>query len=133
MRQEHSGYERTDASPGGTFRAGLWILGVMVATALGLVPVYRLLARLESASQPKALEVVKSEISEPAVIFPKLVESEPRVLAEFRAQEESLLTSYAWVEKDAGRVRIPIEEAMRIVAARGLPKFETATSPGGVR
>jgi hypothetical protein len=130
MRHERDGYERTDANARGTFQAGLWILGIMVVTALLLVPMYRLLARLENASQPPAAEVVKSDLSEPVQSFPKLVESEPRVLAAFRAQEDSLLTTYAWVEKDKGRVRIPIEEAMRLVAERGLPKFD-APAPAG--
>jgi hypothetical protein len=133
MRHEHGGYERTDANARGTFQAGLWILGIMVVTALLLVPMYRLLARLENASQPPATEVVKSELSEPVQSFPKLVESEPRVLAAFRAQEETLLTTYAWVEKDKGKVRIPIEEAMRIVAKRGLPKFDAPLPAGAAK
>jgi hypothetical protein len=120
----HGGYERTDANARGTFQAGLWILGIMVVTAFLLVPAFGLLARMENAAQPPAAEVVKSEVSEPVKSFPKLVESEPRVLAEFRAQERALLTTYAWVEKDKGKVRIPIDVAMRIVAERGLPKFD---------
>ena len=124
MRHESGGYERTDAKAGATFRAGLYILGVMFLTALVLVPMYRLLGRVETAAQPPAMEVVKSEMSEPVASFPKLVESEPRALAAYRAQEDALLTSYAWVEKDKGIARIPIDEAIRIVAERGLPKFE---------
>ena len=89
MRHEQDGYERTDANTRGTFQAGLWILGIMVVTAALVVPMFRLLARLENASQPPAAEVVKSELSEPVQSFPKLVESEPRVLAAFRAQEET--------------------------------------------
>jgi hypothetical protein len=139
MQHEHDpngGYERTDANTRGTFQAGFWILGIMVVTAFLLVPMFRLLARMENAAQPPAAEVVKSELSEPVKSFPRLVESEPRVLAEFRAQEDALLTSYAWVEKDKGKVRIPIDEAMRIVAERGLPKFEApaaaaAPAPAG--
>jgi hypothetical protein len=140
MRHEPGGYERTDAKAGATFRAGLYILGVMFVTALALVPMYRLLARVETAAQPPAMEVVKSEMSEPVASFPKLVESEPRALAAFRAQEDALLTSYGWVEKDKGIARIPIDDAIRIVAERGLPKFEAkaeaAPSParvGGAR
>jgi hypothetical protein len=120
------GYERTDANVGSVFKAGLWVLGVMIVTALLLVPGYRLLGRMEDAAQPPPAEVVKSDVSEPARSFPRLVESEPRVLAEFRAQEEALLTTYAWVEKDKDKVRIPIDEAMRIVAERGLPSFDAA-------
>jgi topoisomerase IA-like protein len=32
-----------------------------------------------------------------------------------------VLESYGWVDKDKGVVRIPIEEAMRLIAERGLP------------
>jgi hypothetical protein len=132
MSHEPGGYEKTDARAGATFRAGLYILATMVVTALLVVPFYRLLARVETAAQPPAAEVVKSAVSEPVASFPRLVESEPRVLAEFRAQEDALLTSYGWVEKDRGIARIPIDEAMKIVAARGLPKFQaTAESPAG--
>ena len=42
-------------------------------------------------------------------------------LAAFRAQEAAILTTYAWVDKEHGIVRIPVEDAMRLVAERGLP------------
>src|SRR5262249_35443789 len=128
-QDERTGYERSDADAGGSYRAGIAILAAMVLTAIGLVPVYRLLARHETKSQPPPAEVVKTDMSEPAQSFPKLVTSEPQALAEFRAQEAALLTSYGWVEKDKGLARIPIEEAMRIVGEHGLPKFPPA--PGG--
>ena len=137
MRHDRGGYERTDANAGGAFRAGLYMLAMMFVTALLVVPFYRLLARGETAAQPPAAEVVKSAVSEPAPSFPRLVESEPRVLAGFRAQEDALLTSYGWIEKDKGIARIPIGEAMRIVAERGLPKFEAqaeaSSRAGGAR
>ena len=129
MRHEPGGYEQTDAKAGATFRVGLYILGTMFLTALLVLPLYRLLARAETQAQPPASEVVESASSEALASFPKLVESEPRALAAFRAQEDALLTSYGWVEKDKGLVRIPIDAAMRIVAERGLPKFEPVPQP----
>ena len=36
-----AGYEKTDAHAGDTYRAGLYILGTMVLTALVVVPMYR--------------------------------------------------------------------------------------------
>jgi hypothetical protein len=123
VRHERDGYERTDANAGGALRAGLYVLAMMFVTALLVVPFYRLLRSGEEAAQPPAAEVVESAVSEPVATFPKLVESEPRVLGAFRAQEDALLTSYGWVEKDKGLCRIPIDEAIRIVAERGLPKF----------
>jgi hypothetical protein len=137
-RQGHEGrpgYEKTDAAAWATVRAGLYILAVMFLTALVLVPMYRFLARRETAGQTPAATVLKPEArtSEPA--FPRLVTSEPRVLAELLAQEDALLTSWAWVERDRGIARMPIDEAMKIVAERGLPTFPAPgpTPEGGAR
>jgi hypothetical protein len=126
-----AGYEKRDVLFGPSFRAGLYILASMVLTALVVVPIYRLLVRREAAAQKKPVTELTTDALPPEPSFPRLLESEPRALAEFRAQEEALLTSYAWVEKDRGLVRIPVEEAMGLVASRGaLPTFPEAT-PGG--
>jgi hypothetical protein len=42
-------------------------------------------------------------------------------LEQFQAEQEVLLNSYAWVDKNAGIIRIPIERAMDLIAQRGLP------------
>jgi len=129
-----AGYEKSDAHAGDTYRAGFYILGTMVLTALVVVPMYRFLGRHEARSQRPAATVLRPDAGAPAPAFPKLVASEPPVLAEFRAQEESFLASYGWVEKDKGLARMPIDAAMRIVAERGLPKFpspEPSPSPAG--
>jgi hypothetical protein len=42
-------------------------------------------------------------------------------LAALRAQEDDQLNHYGWIDKKAGIVRIPIERAMELTAARGLP------------
>ena len=125
-QQDHDGpggYEKTDAHAGATVRAGLTILGVMFLTALVLVPMYRFLGRRERAEQKPAATVLKAEPGVVPPAFPRLVTSEPAVLAEFRAQEDAFLAGWGWVEKDKGIARMPIGEAMKIVAARGLPKF----------
>ena len=134
-QQDHrgqGGYEKTDAHAGATVRAGLTILGVMFLTALVLVPMYRFLGRRERAEQKPAATVLKPDAVAPS--FPRLVASEPAVLAEFRAQEDAFLAGWGWVEKDKGIARMPIDEAMKIVAERGLPTFPVpapAAAPGG--
>jgi hypothetical protein len=122
-------YEKTDALFGPTFRAGLYILGVMFLTAAIVVPLYRFFLRGEEASQRPAATVLRDGAKAPEPPGPRLVVSEPLALAEFRAQEDALLTSYGWVEKDRGIARIPIDEAMRIVAERGMPVFPAAEAP----
>ena len=53
---------------------------------------------------------------------------EPRIevapymqLQELRAKEDHILNSYAWVDKDGGKVRVPISQAIDMLAAKGLP------------
>ena len=38
-----------------------------------------------------------------------------------QVEEDTALTTYGWVDRDAGIVRIPIERAMEILVERGLP------------
>jgi hypothetical protein len=39
----------------------------------------------------------------------------------FAKEEEAAVTSYAWVDRSAGVVQIPVDRAIEIVAERGLP------------
>ena len=42
-------------------------------------------------------------------------------LADLHAREDILLDHYTWVDQSKGKVRIPIERAMELIAQRGLP------------
>jgi hypothetical protein len=42
-------------------------------------------------------------------------------VADLHAREDLLLNNYTWVDKGQGKVRIPIELAMQLVAKNGLP------------
>lgn len=44
-------------------------------------------------------------------------------LAAMRAGEEKILFSYEWIDRDAGIVRVPIDEAMDWVAEHGVPAW----------
>src|SRR5262249_11173196 len=66
--------------------------------------------------------------SPPAAQQPQRLPPEPRLqtnpredLRELRAGEDETLTTYGWVDRNNGVVRIPIDEAMKLVVQRGLP------------
>jgi hypothetical protein len=42
-------------------------------------------------------------------------------IADLHAKEDLLLENYSWVDQSQGKVRIPIEQAMGLIAQRGLP------------
>ena len=126
---EAEGSEKTDASAGSTIRAGIYLLGMVFLVAVLVIPLYWLYAHRETKDQARPATVLKA-VPSPG-LFPRLVTNEPRALAEFRAQEDALLSSYGWTEKDRGIARMPIAEAIRIVAERGsLPVFPAPTAAG---
>ena len=42
-------------------------------------------------------------------------------VADLHAREDLLLDNYSWVDRSQGKVRIPIDRAMQIIAQKGLP------------
>jgi hypothetical protein len=52
---------------------------------------------------------------------PRLLVREPANLAEIRAHEHDVLSTYDWVDKAAGVVRIPIDKAKEKLLEQGLP------------
>ena len=52
---------------------------------------------------------------------PRLQTNPREDLGNLRAREDQALTSYGWVDKNAGVVRIPIDRAMQLIVERGLP------------
>ena len=52
---------------------------------------------------------------------PRLQTNPREDLRALRAREDAVLNSYGWVDKTAGVVRIPIDEAIKLTVRRGLP------------
>lgn len=42
-------------------------------------------------------------------------------LTSVRVREDSILTTYGWIDRKSGLVRIPIDRAIEVLAERGLP------------
>lgn len=104
-------FEPNDVSVG-----AIGLLAVGVVVWLGLVP-YLLALGYPQATR----DVLKG---------PTVVPPEPRQqthpaqdLAAFRAAKQERLTSYGWVDRAQGIVHIPIDEAMKRIAERGLPDW----------
>jgi len=52
---------------------------------------------------------------------PNLLTNESGNLHSFRESEDKVLSTYDWVDKDKGVVRIPIDRAKELLLERGLP------------
>ena len=96
---------------------------IVVAAVIHLA-VWGLYRYFEAAARPQAGQVeyplaVQQENRLPPE--PRLQVNPREDLRELRAAEDQILTTYGWVDKNAGTVRIPIEQAMKLTLERGLP------------
>ena len=112
-------YERRDIDLGRLFRLGFAITALV---AIAFVLMWWLFGFLveheaETSGQPHPLARELGRSVPPAPVL----QTNPRDdLLALRAAEQSILDSYAWVDKESGVVRIPIEKAMDLIAERGL-------------
>jgi hypothetical protein len=115
-----STYEHTDAHVGPMIHFGIWLAISAIIVHVGLAGMYWLLIRQSS-------ERVETQRYPLAVDTPPRLPAEPRLqqfprneLYDFRTREDQQLHTYGWVDKNAGTVHIPIEDAMRLMLERGI-------------
>lgn len=113
-------YEKTDVDLGAVTKAGLAIVVVTVVTALALIPVIKTMKSRSERHDPASAPI--------AGFGANRQPPEPRLQREpfgdwrtMKTQQDELLSGYGWVDEAKGVAHIPIEEAMKRVAAQGLP------------
>jgi hypothetical protein len=123
-----SGHEHTDANVWMIVQFAIWLTGtaVVVHVLMWLMFLWFVDAR-EAVTPPEFPLVVGQEQRLPA--GPRLQRFPANEMVEFRQQENSDLTTYGWIDRNAGTVHIPIAEAMRLTVERGLPA-RTQAAPG---
>jgi hypothetical protein len=127
----NGGYERTDIGVRGVlyFLAGLAVFGALAyLAAAGL---YSYLDKRSAAEQapvnplvtnaPTDTRHISKDYPQDAFPNPKLEEDERGQLNGIRLNEEQTLSTYDYIDKNAGTIRIPIDRAMDLIAQRGLP------------
>ena len=114
------GYEERDVRARPIVLAVVGLAAVSVAAFVLMHLLFNLLAVMQSketaAPSPLAGAYGLKEPPEP-----RLQNSPIHDLQELRARDAAALHEYAWVDRDAGVVRIPIERAIAVLAERGLP------------
>ncbi|HEY6369017.1 MAG TPA: hypothetical protein VIX37_00425 [Candidatus Sulfotelmatobacter sp.] len=127
----NGGFERQDISAAGVlyFLLGLLVAGLFVFFFAD--GIYSYLDKRSEAEQapvnplvtnaPSDSRHISKEYPPSAFPNPKLEEDERGQLNGIRLQEEQTLSTYDYLDKNAGTVRIPIDRAMDLIAQRGLP------------
>lgn len=115
-----STYEHTDANVWIIVKFLFWLAVSAVIIHVGLGLVYALLIEqaMETGEQRYPLAAAQGERLPPS---PRLQQFPHNELYQFREGEQGFLQGYGWMNKEAGIVHIPVEDAMRLMVERGLP------------
>jgi hypothetical protein len=97
-----------------------WLAAGTIVVAVAMYGLFRAMQKKEDAADRPLAPAVAASLQrtppEPRLEAMPLV---PR--QKLRAEEDAVLTSYAWVDKPRGFVRIPVDRAMELLVERGLP------------
>ena len=134
----NGGYERSDIGVAGVlyFLLGLFVAGLLIFFLVD--GIYSYLNKRSEAEQspvkplvtnaPADTRLIPKDYPQDAFPNPKLEEDERGQLNGIRLKEEQTLSTYDYIDKNAGTVRIPIDRAMDLIAQRGLPvRAQSAT------
>ena len=114
-------YEHTDANTWIIVKFLVWLVisAVVIHFGLGLMYGFLIEQSKETGVRQYPMAAPADERRLPAT--PRLQQFAPNELYQFRRGEEELLHRYGWMNKNAGTVHIPVEDAMRVLVERGLP------------
>lgn len=122
-------YETRDVNVFQISAFGIGLLLACIVTVFAMWVMFDFLFRREdakNANNPAAAMMSQRQKLPPE---PRL-QAEPKVeLKDLRADEDAILNGYGWIDPNKGIVRIPIDQAIDIVAQKGLP---SKPSPAGM-
>jgi len=118
--QAHVHHEESDVNIRGIFQ---FAFGLAVVAAVIHVLVWGLFVAFDRReARASAVQQYPLAVGQEALPPEPRLQVVPRQdLQTLRAGEEAILNGYSWVDRQAGTVRIPIREAMRLTVERGLP------------
>ena len=136
-----AGYEHGDMDPGVVVSAAVALLVMLGIVLLAVTLLEQVMVGLPfTISRPADLISGLQASAAPTPPRPAL-EAEPgQTLDPYRTYQTQKLNSYAWVDRSAGVIRMPIDRAIDVTAQRGLPgrpaptatpSDDGATSPSG--
>lgn len=112
-------FETRDVRARAILKFAVYLFLATIAVLFLMQRLYVAFARFEASRQPPPPIMQTAPNRQPPL--PRLQERPPLDLEAMHKSEDAALSSYGWVDPQAGIVRIPIDEAMRLVVERGLP------------
>jgi len=112
-----AGYEKRDVNVRGILQFGFWMAVVIVITLIGMKLMFNYFNRTMTLGPPAASFVNNRQLPP----SPRLQVQPHQELKDYCAAQQKNVNGYGWVDQQSGVVRIPLDKAMDIVLAKGLP------------
>jgi len=112
-------FEPSDADSKAVVLIGIGILVTAALISSLLYFYFHFLVERSARLSPPPLPMnLHGDVVPPA---PRIQASPSRDLRDLRVYEDDVLQKYAWIDKSKGRLGIPIDRAMQLIAERGIP------------
>lgn len=112
-------YEHTDARVGLIVRFLLWLAVTAAVIHFGLALLFNLFVAQREATEAPRYPLAATESDGPRLPPEPRLQRFPREdILNYRLGEDAVLQNYGWVDREAGTVHIPIQDAMRLVLER---------------
>jgi hypothetical protein len=117
-KSSDAGHELTDLSPK---KIALFAITLAAIILVVFLVAYALFSYLDNVWSKNQVALSPLSFTREPTPEPHLLVRPGNDLKTMRADEDLILNSYGWVDKEKGVVRIPIDRAIEIIAQRGLP------------
>jgi hypothetical protein len=118
---EGSGHEHTDANVWLIVQFAIWLMAAALATHFLMWGMFEWFVKNRNDTAPVAEFPLAAQQERRLPAGPRLQAIPANEIFEFRQRENNELSGYGWVDRNAGTVRIPIEQAKELLLQRGLP------------
>jgi hypothetical protein len=128
---ETSGHEHTDANVWLIIQFAVWLFASAVLTHGLMWGMFAWFVNDRDTAAAQTIEfplAAQQERRLPA--GPRLQAIPANEIFEFRQRESAALNEYGWVDRNAGTVHIPIDQAKELLLQRGLPSRASEGTTG---
>jgi len=127
----YAGPETFDTEIGvrGSIMTMVWVFGVSIFTAVAVWLMMLGFGKLETMTAKPMTPIQKANPQAPLPPGPLLERFRSKNLDDMRAEEDELQKHSGWVDREQGVVRLSIDEAIGVLAERGLPGSAAPSAP----
>ncbi len=118
------GYETRDVNIAALLKFAVSLAVILIIVSFGMKWTFNYYAKTQTLG-PAATPFENERTIPP---LPRLQVAPQKEIHDYWESQQGIVSSYGWVDRQNGVVRIPVDQAMRLLLARGLPARSAAAA-----